>query len=83
MSLQGSCFKYGLSEKLLFHCSNFNKYIASFNSSKARNSKLSSAYLKLISSLFLDLISINQSCWSKQILWYIGVTTSSYSIMLQ
>ena len=37
-------FKYGLSEKLLFHCSDCSKYITSFNSSKTTNSKLSSAY---------------------------------------
>ena len=37
-------FKYVLSEKLLFHCSDCNKYITSFNSSKTTNSKLSSAY---------------------------------------
>ena len=37
-------FKYGLSEKLFFHCSDCNKYITSFNSSKTTNSKLSSAY---------------------------------------
>ena len=37
-------FKYGLSEKLLFHCSDCNKYITSINSSKTTNSKLLSAY---------------------------------------
>ena len=33
-------FKYGLSENLLFHCSNCNKYNTSFDSSKTTNSKL-------------------------------------------
>ena len=65
MSSRGSCFKYGLSEKLLFHCSNCKKYNTSFNSIQTRNSKLSSDYMKLMSGLFLHLISIGCASLNK------------------
>ena len=51
-------FKYVLSEKLLFHCSDCNKYITSFNSSKTTNSKLSSAYEINIRSVLASLLQL-------------------------
>ena len=56
-------FRYGLSEKLLFHCSDCNKYIT-FSSSKTTNSRFSSAYEINIRSVLAS-ISIGRAGLSK------------------